>query len=513
MARLPQPGKDAGNWGGILNQFLMRSHNVDGTLRPLTYTSQADRSGQITLHAVNDPQGYVAKNVIFAADGELSRGGPVWFDNHGRLQTWIGWHDKIPSGSSHHGFEVKTAADPNGPGPDVLATRFRLRSDADRTQAAFYSLENLYLDHGIFEPDQKFGIIFDEPQSGDVVAGTSSGRYRLGKVVATTDAAGAATIDIAAGLDNCTGGKIHFFRDSNVADAHLAVYAADDSTTQVFYIDAKTGNTFLTGRIQMRTTDGTTLTESRATLDAGSNTLVDNDVFTTDTTKNASYRFFRNTNTTATKKIRVLKGDGTNTDSVVIDAGASTVSALGQDGVTLQPAVLNDDPRISGAISTQRSSDVSTMDRLFAASNLNLTSGTIYVVRAVTRKAGTFTKIRFATGSTAPSGITDIRAGVFNATTLVPVAQTANIAASVTAASAVVEAPLGVPVTLTTAGEVFLGLSYVGTSLQVKGSSVPAAMAALSPVMSRTGSWTGGTVLGSAGGTAPGNIIWAELVP
>jgi hypothetical protein len=33
MARLPTPGSDGGNWGDILNQFLLSSHNSDGTLK------------------------------------------------------------------------------------------------------------------------------------------------------------------------------------------------------------------------------------------------------------------------------------------------------------------------------------------------------------------------------------------------------------------------------------------------------------------------------------------------
>lgn len=33
MARLPQPGADAGNWGAILNDYLVQSHNTDGTLK------------------------------------------------------------------------------------------------------------------------------------------------------------------------------------------------------------------------------------------------------------------------------------------------------------------------------------------------------------------------------------------------------------------------------------------------------------------------------------------------
>ena len=33
MARLPTPGGDDGTWGDVLNQFLLTSHNSDGTVR------------------------------------------------------------------------------------------------------------------------------------------------------------------------------------------------------------------------------------------------------------------------------------------------------------------------------------------------------------------------------------------------------------------------------------------------------------------------------------------------
>ena len=33
MARLPQPGGDAGNWGQILNDYLSVEHNADGSLK------------------------------------------------------------------------------------------------------------------------------------------------------------------------------------------------------------------------------------------------------------------------------------------------------------------------------------------------------------------------------------------------------------------------------------------------------------------------------------------------
>ena len=33
MPRLPVPGSDKGNWGNILNDYLLVSHNADGTLK------------------------------------------------------------------------------------------------------------------------------------------------------------------------------------------------------------------------------------------------------------------------------------------------------------------------------------------------------------------------------------------------------------------------------------------------------------------------------------------------
>lgn len=44
MARLPQPGADAGNWGDILNDYLAQAHKADGTLK----------TGSVTVTAIAD---------------------------------------------------------------------------------------------------------------------------------------------------------------------------------------------------------------------------------------------------------------------------------------------------------------------------------------------------------------------------------------------------------------------------------------------------------------------------
>jgi|GEM_PF-3389727 len=48
MPRLPQPGKDAGEWGTILNDFLLSSLSSDGTLKPNTVGSSQLQTGSVT---------------------------------------------------------------------------------------------------------------------------------------------------------------------------------------------------------------------------------------------------------------------------------------------------------------------------------------------------------------------------------------------------------------------------------------------------------------------------------
>jgi len=45
MSRLPTPGADDGNWGTILNDFLVQAHNPDGTLKANAVTASSLGSG------------------------------------------------------------------------------------------------------------------------------------------------------------------------------------------------------------------------------------------------------------------------------------------------------------------------------------------------------------------------------------------------------------------------------------------------------------------------------------
>lgn len=63
MARLPSPGGDTGTWGKILNDFLLQSHNSDGTLKSSSITAAGAEltanKGQANGYASLDSSGLV----------------------------------------------------------------------------------------------------------------------------------------------------------------------------------------------------------------------------------------------------------------------------------------------------------------------------------------------------------------------------------------------------------------------------------------------------------------------
>jgi hypothetical protein len=65
MPRLPIPGSDEGNWGRILNDYLLTTHAEDGTLKPGTITSASLSAGAITTTALAD--GIVSEAKLDAA--------------------------------------------------------------------------------------------------------------------------------------------------------------------------------------------------------------------------------------------------------------------------------------------------------------------------------------------------------------------------------------------------------------------------------------------------------------
>ena len=54
MARLPIEGSDAGQWGGILNDYLNQAHNSDGSLRADTITAAQLANGSVKTASISD---------------------------------------------------------------------------------------------------------------------------------------------------------------------------------------------------------------------------------------------------------------------------------------------------------------------------------------------------------------------------------------------------------------------------------------------------------------------------
>lgn len=69
-------------------------------------------------------------------------------------------------------------------------------------------------------------------------------------------------------------------------------------------------------------------------LDSSDNSIVDVDALTLAGTKNATFRYFRNTNTSGTRQIIIYKGDGTNTPTITFNAGTGSQAQIGDMEVT-----------------------------------------------------------------------------------------------------------------------------------------------------------------------------------
>lgn len=84
MARLPQPGGDQGNWGGILNEYLLQIHNTDGTLKNNIVTSASLAPSSVDITALGGA-GVTDGNILMSDSGSptgfvwatASSGGPV----------------------------------------------------------------------------------------------------------------------------------------------------------------------------------------------------------------------------------------------------------------------------------------------------------------------------------------------------------------------------------------------------------------------------------------------------
>ena len=66
MARLPQPGGDNGSWGGVLNDYLLQTHNSDGTQKSNTVGTAQLQDDSVT--AAKLANGAVTKSDVGLAN-------------------------------------------------------------------------------------------------------------------------------------------------------------------------------------------------------------------------------------------------------------------------------------------------------------------------------------------------------------------------------------------------------------------------------------------------------------
>ncbi|OGL23165.1 hypothetical protein A2791_05815 [Candidatus Saccharibacteria bacterium RIFCSPHIGHO2_01_FULL_46_30] len=129
MARLPQPGGDAGNWGVVLNEYLSQSHTSDGllkdnsvtsaTLAPNSVTSVALATGAVTTTALAEDA--VSRNKLTAAvraelDGYLTQA-----ETDTRITT-IGDSTYAPIALTSQVVKSVNGVTPNGAGNVTIAT-------------------------------------------------------------------------------------------------------------------------------------------------------------------------------------------------------------------------------------------------------------------------------------------------------------------------------------------------------------------------------------------------------
>jgi hypothetical protein len=71
MSRLPEPGKDSGVWGEILNDFLAQSHNDDGGIKSDTVGSTQLKNSSITVAKIS-ANGVAGATTYLRGDGSWS---------------------------------------------------------------------------------------------------------------------------------------------------------------------------------------------------------------------------------------------------------------------------------------------------------------------------------------------------------------------------------------------------------------------------------------------------------
>lgn len=111
MARLPQVGGDAGNWGDILNEFLKESHNDDGSLKPISQAAVQNLTADLAAKANTADLGSAASQDATAfATATQGQKADVAIPNTPEARTALAGSTELTNAISNVAYS-RTAAD------------------------------------------------------------------------------------------------------------------------------------------------------------------------------------------------------------------------------------------------------------------------------------------------------------------------------------------------------------------------------------------------------------------
>ena len=112
MSRLPQPGADDGQWGDILNDYLLQSHNADGSVKDDVVGTSNVQDGAITeakldsavatkLNSTTDVSGKADKTTTITGAQSITGGGDLSTD---RTLSLVG-DSSTPGNDTYYGTD------------------------------------------------------------------------------------------------------------------------------------------------------------------------------------------------------------------------------------------------------------------------------------------------------------------------------------------------------------------------------------------------------------------------
>lgn len=133
---------------------------------------------------------------------------------------------------------------------------------------------------------------------------------------------------------------LKLFRNSDAAGGAFVMYAANNSGTETFKVDARTGDIQRTANVNLIGTSpilrfktplggvDTDIAKLQSTVGASGESILSIDPTSQNTSTGAHLRAFRNTNTLGSRTFTMFKGDGTNTETVKFDAAKGDLSLV-----------------------------------------------------------------------------------------------------------------------------------------------------------------------------------------